>query len=234
MTNTQSRYTSRSNRPKKPNMNKLLNILIGVVVVLIIITAGFIFIGNDDKEQADSKNHREETASNNESTENETESAQDTDTEPKPEIGSEEINSEDENTDGTTDEESEDESSEESTTTGGSVTSSPSDDPVVSDTISNTAWEPVGTTQTGEHVSIYDTDHVDWKEKVKALAYATGLSSDNMIVWRLGNGGSPQKSIGTVSSKDKEEKYRVYLQWVDGEGWRPEKMDTLKTLDGAY
>ena len=231
MTNTQSRYTSRSNRPKKPNMNKLLNILIGVVVVLIIITAGFIFIGNNDDEQAESKNNSEETASNNESTENETESAQDTDTGSKPEIGSEEIDPEDENADGTTDEE---ESSEESTTPGGSVTSSPSDDPVVSDTIANTAWEPVGTTQTGEHVSIYDKDHVDWNEKVKALAYATGLSSDNMIVWHLGNGGSPQKSIGTVSSKDKEEKYRVYLQWVDGEGWRPEKMDTLKTLDGAY
>ncbi|WP_075618153.1 YrrS family protein [Paenisporosarcina indica] len=234
MINTQSRYTSRSNRPKKPNMNKLLNILIGVVVILIVITAGIIFFGNDEKEQAESKNNTEETALKNESTENDSESAQDTDTESKPEIGSEEIASEDENAEGTTEDESEEESSEEGSTTGGSVTSSPSDDPVVSDTIANTAWEPVGTSQTGEHVSIYSKNHVDWNEKVKALAYATGLSSDNMIVWHLGNGGSPQKSIGTVSSKNKEEKYRVYLHWVDGEGWRPEKMDTLKTLDGAY
>lgn len=236
MTNTQSRYASRSNRPKKPNsMNKILNALIGLVVVLIVITAGFIFIGNDDEEQADSKSNTEETASDNESTENDTESAQGTDTESQPEIGSEEITSEDEETEDTPEGEvTKEESSEEGSTTGGSVTSTPSDDPLVSETISNTAWEPVGTSQTGEHVSIYSKDHVDWNEKVKALTYATGLSADNMIVWRIGNGGSPQKSIGVVSSKNEEEKYRVYLSWVDGEGWRPEKMETLKTLDGAY
>ena len=55
-----------------------------------------------------------------------------------------------------------------------------------------------------------------------------------MIVWIIQNGKKKKKSIGVVSSKNKEEKYRVYLQWVDGEGWKPEKMETLKTLDGAY
>ena len=75
---------------------------------------------------------------------------------------------------------------------------------------------------------------MDWTEKLNAIAYTTGLSADKMIVWRIQNGGDPQKSIGVVSSKNKKDKYRVYLQWVDGEGWKPEKMETLKTLDGAY
>ena len=75
---------------------------------------------------------------------------------------------------------------------------------------------------------------MDWQEKIKALSYASGLAEDNMIIWQIGNGGGPQKSIGVVSSNDKVEKYRIWLQWVEGEGWKPEKMETLKTLEGAY
>ena len=227
MTNTQRRYTSRSNRPKK---DKLLNVLIGIVAVLIVITAGFIFIGNDDeeKEAANSEKNSEEIVSEDEL---------ETDEE-QVEIGTEEIASEEENTED--EETAEETASEEETTTteespiGGTVTAAPTDDPLISDSIVNTEWKPIGTSQSGEHASIYSEGHVDWDEKVKALAYTTGLSTDNMIVWQIANGGGPQKSVGVVSSNDKEEKYRVYLQWVDGEGWKPEKMETLKTLDGAY
>ena len=234
MTSPQSRYASRSNRPKKPkNMNKLLNILIGVVVLLIVITAGFIFLGNGDENDSASEKRSEETASNAETSDSQDEAtdAEDENTESEPEIGAEEIPAEDDEN-GSTDEGSEDSSTEE--TPEGSVTTMPSDDPIVSESIVNPAWEPIGTSQSGEHVSIYKEGHVDWNEKVQALAYATGLSSDNMIVWRIENGGSPQKSIGVVTSGNKEEKYRVYLQWVDGEGWKPEKLETLKTLEGAY
>ena len=72
------------------------------------------------------------------------------------------------------------------------------------------------------------------QKKQQALAYATGLSQDSMIFWKIKNGGGPQKSVGIVSSKDKVEKYRVYLEWVDGKGWKPVKMDVLKTLDFEY
>lgn len=229
MANTQRRYTSRSNRPKKPSTNTILNALIGIVIVLIIITAGFIFIGNDDEpEKADSTKDTEsaETADGTEAEE---------EADPEDQIGSEPIAEEEETEDSESSEATEEESTTtEDSTTGGTVTSTPSDDPLVSERIVNTGWKPVGTSQTGEHTSVYTKGHVDWDEKLKAMAYTTGLSADNMIVWRLENGGSPQKSIGVVSSNDKEEKYRVYLEWVDGEGWKPEKMETLKTLDGAY
>ncbi len=243
MAETQRRYSSRTNRPNKPrNMNKILNGLIALVVVLIVITVGIIFFGNDTSEKAESPKN-EDIVSNTES---------DTDSNEESSLGSGESNSDEETeedvTEGLTTEEvepteeekaseettEETESTESTTTEGGSVTSTPSDDPIVSESITNTAWEPLKTSQTGSHTSVYEKGHVDWDEKVQALSYATGLASENMIVWQLSNGGGPQKSIGVVSSNDKQEKYRVYLQWVDEQGWKPEKMETLKTLEGAY
>lgn len=121
-----------------------------------------------------------------------------------------------------------------SVTKGGTITREDSSDPIVDETVINTSWEPVGTKQKGDHVSVYQKDSVDWNEKVKAVSYATGLDSNNMYVMMIKNGGGPQKSIATVQSKDESEKYRVHLEWVDGEGWKPVKMDVLKTLQGAY
>ena len=234
MANTQRRYTSRSNRPKKPSSNTILNALIGLVVVLIIITAGFIFLGNDEPEKAGKDDSTKDTES--------AEKADGTqeDVDPEDQIGSEQIaeETEEETEDSESTEEetaTEDESTTtEDSTTGGTVTSTPSDDPLVSERIVNTAWKPIGTSQTGEHTSVYSEGHVDCGIILNAIPYTTGLSADNMIVWQIQNGGSPHKSIGVVSSKDKTEKYRVYLEWVDGEGWKPVKMETLKTLDGAY
>ena len=79
-----------------------------------------------------------------------------------------------------------------------------------------------------------DSLYKDWNEKINAISYATGLSQDNMYVMMIKNGGGPQKSIGVVQSKDKSQKYRVHLEFKDGEGWKPVKMDVLKTLEGAY
>lgn len=246
MAETQRRYSSRTNRPNKPrNMNKILNALIAFVVVLIVITAGIIFLGNDTSEKAESPKNEEtksntdsDTDSNDSSLESgETTSDEETEEDATEGLTTEEVEptEEDEASEETTENTTEDAESTESTTTeGGSVTSAPSDDPIVSESIVNTAWEPVKTSQTGSHTSVYEKGHVDWNEKLQAITYATGLASDNMITWQLSNGGGPQKSIGVVSSKDKQEKYRVYLQWIDGQGWKPEKMETLKTLEGAY
>jgi hypothetical protein len=232
MAETQRRYSSRTTRPNKPGKtNKILNALIGLVVVLIVITAGFIFLGDDEKEQAITSNG-EETNLENETSDNESDNNSDETEDDTEGLTSEEIEPTPE--DEEVSEETAEESAEESTTTGGTVTSTPQDDTLVSETIVNTNWKSIGTTQTGQHTSVYEKGHVDWNEKVKALSYTTGLATDNMIIWRLANGGSPQKSIGIVSSNDKEEKYRVLLQWVDGEGWKPEKMETLRTLEGAY
>lgn len=92
----------------------------------------------------------------------------------------------------------------------------------------NPNWKPVGTKQTGEHVSKYDGNSTDWNEKKKAISYATGMSEDELYFDRIQNGGSTTTSEGIVRSKDNSKKYKVYLEWVDGEGWKPVKMDVLK------
>ena len=84
------------------------------------------------------------------------------------------------------------------------------------------------------HISSYDGKSIDWIEKQKAIAYATGNSVDSLVFWKVKNGGSPEKSIGIVESKETSEKYRVYIEWVNGEGWQPVKVDVLNTLDFAY
>lgn len=83
-------------------------------------------------------------------------------------------------------------------------------------------WHPIGTVQKEPHHTDYIKGSVDWNERVKALLYATGLSEDDYILWRLENGGSPDKSRGVISSKENpEKKYVVLLQWVTGKGWKP-------------
>jgi len=53
-----------------------------------------------------------------------------------------------------------------------------------------------------------------------------------MVVWFLGNNNKDQnKSIGTVSTTDKSQKYRVYIEWVDGGGWKPTKVEEINDLN---
>jgi Domain of unknown function (DUF1510) len=79
--------------------------------------------------------------------------------------------------------------------------------------------QPIGTSQTGPHTSSYEKGSVDWNEKLKAIQMATGLDQ-NMTVWKIANGGAPQKSIAEVSpNKKPNERYTVNLEWVDKKGW---------------
>lgn len=79
--------------------------------------------------------------------------------------------------------------------------------------------QPIGTSQTGPHTSSYEEGSVDWNEKLKAIRLATGLD-ENMTVWKIANGGGPQKSVAEVSAnKQPNERYTVNLEWVDEKGW---------------
>jgi hypothetical protein len=220
---------SRVERKKGRNRNKVLNSMIAVVVVLIVIATSVIFSGSkNDKEPSGI----EETANDITVDDDGAEDIEDGEKDNAAEDSNpttEENTSEPANTTETdqADETTNGDDSDEP----GSVTSVPSDEDVVAETVINSAWKPIGTTQTGEHVSLYDGVSDDWNEKKQALAYATGLPLESMIFLKIKNGGGPQKSIGIVSSRDSVQKYRVYLEWVDGEGWKPVKMDKLTTLD---
>ncbi|MGJ7035068.1 DUF1510 family protein [Anoxybacillus eryuanensis] len=97
--------------------------------------------------------------------------------------------------------------------------------------IVNPSWQPIGTTQSEPHVTTYDKNSVDWKEMIDAISYATGISSSDLIVWFIGNGGSPNHAVATVSKKDKTEHYKVFIEWVTNEGWKPTKVQQLKEIE---
>ncbi|MBC1986870.1 DUF1510 family protein [Listeria sp. FSL L7-0478] len=123
--------------------------------------------------------------------------------------------------------EQEKESSDEKTTE-----TAESDDPNVAKVITKD-WKPIGTDQTGDHVNSYSSTSVDWQEKRKAFSAATDIPISNTSLWFVEQGADPAtQSIGTLSTKEDPDKaYRVYITWVDGEGWQPTKVEELKTND---
>ncbi|WP_336989531.1 DUF1510 family protein [Bacillus infantis] len=223
----ESNGSSRSGkRAKRRKTNIILNTLIGVVLLLIIIVSAAIFLGgNDDEaaeqapasEKADPENNdkdndnntSDETAGQEEEADQAEDTAQD---------GGDAENADEDN--GEEAEEDQDIEEDAEVTDGGSA-------PDVEKTIVNPSWQPVGTSQTGEHTAVYEG--VDWNEMVQAITYATGIPESNMTIWFLGNNG-PNQSVGTVSTKDQQEKYRVYIEWVDGQGWKPVKMEELNSI----
>lgn len=236
MVNQRTRYGQRS---KKRKTNIILNSLIGVVLLLIIFVSANIFLGNDKEqtsieENSETENNESQDIQDEESTEENDESPVDegkdspekTDTEEETIIEEEPTNEEESTVEGETP------IVEENEPTAGQgqevITEEGGSSPNVIRTIVNPAWEPVGTVQQGEHYNVYDG--VDWDEMVKAISYATNLEEENMTIKFLGNNGH-NKSVGTVYSKNKEEIYKVYIEWVDNEGWKPTKVEELATIE---
>lgn len=216
---------SRLNRTKKKKRSdRFLNISILIVVILIVITASFVFRDGNKAEQVE---------------ENQTESTQEKEDALKPDDqdGDKKATGADEQQDDESKEEldvnAEDEEAEtqKEAEVPGTLTHFPSDDSVVVETIVDTAWEPIATKQTGKHVSSYEQNSVDLNEKKEAFSYATGIDTDSLIFWKINNGGSADKSVAIVSTHDKSEKYRIYIEWIEEQGWKPVKVDVLTTLD---
>ncbi|PIC65458.1 hypothetical protein CSV79_02220 [Sporosarcina sp. P13] len=225
--------TSRKKGNKTTSVNKTLNILIGVVVLLILVV-GITFVLGDDKEEA---NVNQQTGVQ------QAEQAEQAPIEPifvEENEAAEDLASSEEQKHA----KAEDEAVESET---------PAEKPVVEETqpvvepepepkpepeptkkdpekksVVDPNWKPVGTKQTGQHVSKYDGTSTDWHEKKKAISYATGKAEKDLIYLRIQNGGSPQKAEGIVTTLDNSKKYKVYLEWVDGQGWKPVKMDVMK------
>lgn len=218
-----SRESRFGKREKRKKTNIILNSLIAFVIVLIIVVSAKIFLGgnNDQAVPAD-----EQTASESKQNESSQED-QDNDIE---QDKSKDIEKADKESDKEEKEAEENEAEDESEEDKEQVVTEGGSGPDVEKTIENPAWKPVGTSQSGEHTAVYDQNHVDWQEMLSAISYATGIEQGNMTVWFLGNNG-PNSSVGTISTKDQSEKYRVYIDWVDGEGWKPSKVEVLNAIN---
>ncbi len=133
-----------------------------------------------------------------------------------------------------TDDESEETTSSEDTKDMSENTVLPSADPFVEEVQINQAWTAYPTEQTGPHESMYEKGHIDYEEKLKAIFSVLDIPQDNSIVLSVKNNGSTTTSIAVVTSMDKSKKYRVSIEWLDGEGWKPTRLEVLNAVEGAY
>ncbi|UOY94100.1 YrrS family protein [Ectobacillus sp. JY-23] len=95
-----------------------------------------------------------------------------------------------------------------------------SQSPGVAEAYTNPSWKPIGTAQSEPHVTKFDSSSQDWKEMTQAISYALDIPADTLTILFLGNNG-PNKAIGTVQAKDTKERFKVYIEWVEGQGWQP-------------
>lgn len=201
-------------RAKRRKTNLILNSLIVVVILLIVFVSANIFFSNDE-EVADNSKVAEENQKAASSGEKKN------DNEKKAENKSSDKATEDSNS---VEEENQSEDSEEP---GEPVVTEGGSDANVKQTTTNPDWQPVGTTQTGEHGAVFDQNSVDWQEMILAYSYATGIDRDNMTVWWNQNNGAPNTAVGTVSEKGSDQTYRVAIEWVEGKGWKPVAVEEL-------
>lgn len=203
---------------KRQRVNTILNIAITVVVVLILFFAAQLFIGSDDTEEVVLMDEDDVESTEEEEIEAEREEAvvKDTITTIEKENSSIYKKKKDDQNRSEENEENEEETDSEFV------------EIVEGELIPESEWEPIGTTQ---EVWVHDFDESgqDWQEMTMALQYATGLG-DNMIVWRLENGGAVTRARGVVSAPDEQDKpFEVYIEWIEGEGWKPVERNQLSS-----
>ncbi|MFJ7748020.1 YrrS family protein [Peribacillus sp. NPDC097295] len=199
-------------RDQKRKLNKIYNIAITVVSILIVIVAATIFLSDDDSPEKATTEPKQITEKNQKKAEK---------TEEK------------EDAPGVEDEDSEatDPTDEEKDKDAELVEVEASGDSNVEKAYTSENWQPVGTEQSGEHATSFEKDSVDWNEMRQAIAAGAGVDEGSMKLWWLQNGGSPNTAIGTASDGNESQTYRVHIEWVDGSGWKPVKVEELKVND---
>ncbi|MCY1118896.1 YrrS family protein [Bacillus safensis] len=220
-----SRNSRFEHRDKRRKANMVLNILIGIVVVLILVVASSLLIFNKPKDPDVAKEPSKTAPATSENKQNSKEDVKDPkkDTSDDSDAKKDDSSDQDDETKKTDDEEKPNKDAlKDAKETDGGKTSD------VDKTYENDDWEPVGTEQSGSHTATYDSSSKDWKEMIKAMSYATGISEDQMTVLWLGNNGGPQDAKGTIRDKSTGERYRVEITWVDEKGWKPVKVEKLR------
>ncbi|WP_216829074.1 YrrS family protein [Alkalihalobacterium elongatum] len=194
-------YSTRYDQRKKRRLNRLYNVAIGIVAILIIYVAVQLFFTSGSEEViADNEQEQQEEQDQQEDQSEETSQTIENDREiesSQEEVENEEAREEDE------------ERTEEELFEG--------------------EWMPIGTVQSEPFEINFSKDHVNWKEMTHAIQYATGLG-DDIIIWRIENGGDPMSAVGTVSDPaNKNTPYRVRIEWVTDRGWRPVEVIQLSS-----
>lgn len=201
------KHTRKVMHEKRRKNTKLMTILMvfGVILIIALISIWLFGGGNDESEEESGEAQSETTQ--------EEEQIDSVEEKPEPETVEEEENN--------VDDTEEDEGIE-------TKEVEPSDANVVKAYEGN--WNPVGTEQEGPHSVNFTEGSQDRVEMRNAILLATGLNETDYREWWFAGGGE-QKVIATVSDSAESEIYRVYLSWVDGQGWQPTKVEELREND---
>jgi cobalamin biosynthesis protein CobT len=220
---------SRVNKFEKRRKNtKYISILLITGSVLLVVLFGMWIFGGGNDEMVDSDDPSSDNGTTDDEIiiENDDEDSEETEgTESNEAEENNEGTEEDENNEGTEEDEDENNTLNEEVETEEAETS---DDNVIEAYTGN--WQPVGTEQEGQHTTDYSDGSQDRIEIEEAVSYATGLNQNDMTTHWVGNDGD-QRVVATVSDSDHTEIYRVFLSFIDGEGWQPTKVEVLENVD---
>lgn len=91
----------------------------------------------------------------------------------------------------------------------------------------NPSWKPIGTEQGAKPAMQFKEGTVDWNEMKKAISYAVDAPEGQLIFDFIGNNGE-NKAYGNVRDKQSNKKYKVDIDWVENQGWKPVSVQVVK------
>ncbi|MFJ8356792.1 YrrS family protein [Bacillus paramycoides] len=91
----------------------------------------------------------------------------------------------------------------------------------------NPSWKPIGTKQGAKPEMKFKEGTVDWSEMKKAISYAVDVPENQLIFDFIGNNGN-NKAYGNVRDKQSNKKYKVDIDWVENQGWKPTSVQVVK------
>ncbi|EOO12866.1 YrrS family protein [Bacillus cereus] len=91
----------------------------------------------------------------------------------------------------------------------------------------NPSWKPIGTEQGAKPAMKFKEGTVDWNEMKKAIFYAVDVPEGQLIFDFIGNNGE-NKAYGNVRDKQSNKKYKVDIDWVENQGWKPVSVQVVK------
>ncbi|SDN45332.1 YrrS family protein [Alkalicoccus daliensis] len=248
-----NRIPQRQNYRKKRKINTVLNISIGLVALLILVVSINLFLNSGSNNLADENNSGELASAENNNTENTNNISINTnDNENENNAGEENLNvsinneennnednmnNENENTNEENNGNNENNENEENNGNNENEENNNRENEENNGSNENESpdgeWEPIGTEQTGGLSGSYERNSQNWQEMVEAITYAVGLPNDEdeIALWRIENGGSPESAVGTLSPHggDYDSPYQVRIEWVEGEGWQPVDVTRLNS-----
>ncbi|GAB6715476.1 TPA: DUF1510 family protein [Bacillus thuringiensis] len=95
------------------------------------------------------------------------------------------------------------------------------------DSQTNPSWKPIGTEQGAKPEMKFKEGTVDWSEMKKAISYAVNVPESQLIFDFIGNNGN-NKAYGNVRDKQSNKKYKVNIDWIENQGWKPASVQVVK------